>query len=117
VKTYAVYVLHLERALSDLEHSLSLVNPSLHARREKGQDWKEERRLAKTIMVGFLFFWTNCFCLLKCIAFLATGGESLVGWRERIGDLSEQASDEIAEISATFPGLSFDSECGHIARC
>lgn len=57
VQHYATYVLHLEKALEQIEESLQLANPSLaqQARKLKDKDaLKEEKRLTRFIMVSKL---------------------------------------------------------------
>lgn len=56
IEHYATYVLHLERALVDIEETLSLVNPLLASNKKiKSKDKglvKEQKILAKIIMVS-----------------------------------------------------------------
>ena len=56
IEHYATYVLHLERALVDIEETLSLVNPLLAGSKKiKSKDKesiKEQKILAKIIMVS-----------------------------------------------------------------
>lgn len=55
IQHYATYVLHLERALADIEETLSLMNPLLASNKKvKSKDKelvKEQKILAKIIMV------------------------------------------------------------------
>lgn len=56
IEHYATYVLHLERALADIEETLSIMNPLLASnnKRVKSKDKeyvKEQKILAKVIMV------------------------------------------------------------------
>lgn len=55
IEHYATYVLHLERALADIEETLSLMNPLLASNKKvKSKDKeavKEQKILAKIIMV------------------------------------------------------------------
>ena len=55
VRHYAVYVLHLEKALEDIQEALQLVNPTFAQQAKKMKDkdsLKEQKRLAKLIMVS-----------------------------------------------------------------
>ena len=55
VEHYATYVLHLERALQDIEDILQVVSPLVTTKKPKNKNkavLKEEKRLAKIIMVG-----------------------------------------------------------------
>ena len=54
VQYYAAYVLHLEKALEDIQEALQLVNPTVAQQAKKIKDkdvLKEQKRLAKLIMV------------------------------------------------------------------
>ena len=54
IESYTTYVLHLEKALQDIEEILQTVNPLLAAKVKKTrskEELKEQRRLAKAIMV------------------------------------------------------------------
>jgi hypothetical protein len=54
IESYTTYVLHLEKALQDIEEILQTVNPLLAAKVKKTRskdELKEQRRLAKAIMV------------------------------------------------------------------
>jgi hypothetical protein len=87
VKTYATYVLHLERALMEVEHALSLMNPLKANRPEKGKEWKEERRLAKTIMVSWA---VDIIPSVESVteSFFISGWRRRHRWLERVGSPS-----------------------------
>ena len=56
IQHYASYVLHLEKALHEIEEILETANPLVSAKkRMRDKDAaKEQKRLAKTIIVGYL---------------------------------------------------------------
>lgn len=54
IEHYATYVLHLEKALQEIEEILQVANPLLASKVKKSKDketLKEQKRLARLIMV------------------------------------------------------------------